>query len=119
MDNSDGQKYLNDQLSQLRIKTEKLEEKLERMDTKISAMEIDQKLQAYQNATHREKIDEIISQYDELQKAIKEQNTTIISRLDNVQYADKANKWDSVVWIIISGVVGFIVAFAMNGLFNP
>ena len=76
---SENQKLLYDQLANLQKKTDKLEEKLEKMDNKISGMEIDQKLQAYQNATHREKIDEIISQYEELQKSIKDQNNDKLS----------------------------------------
>lgn len=91
---------------------EKMEKALENLDQKVQALEMAHQLQTYQNSMTKEKLDGLARGQQDLMTSLKEDrlqdkeeqkknNEVLLSRLDDIQYKQKAQTYEKVKWTII------------------
>lgn len=103
---------------------EKLEEKMEKalnnLDQKVQALEMAHQLQTYQNSMTKEKLDDLAKGQQDLMTSLKEDRRkdreeqkksteALLSRLDDIQYKQKAQTYEKIKWTII----GFFMTSAL------
>lgn len=114
----------NEQFLSLWKRMEKLEEKMEKslegLDQKVHALEMAHQLQTYQNLMTKEKLDNLATGQQELinslkadrvedREQVKTQNETVLGRLDDIQYKQKAQTYEKLKWTIL----GFFITAAL------
>ncbi len=123
----------NEQILTLWKRMERLEEKMERalenLDSKVQALEMAHQLQTYQNSMTKEKLDELARGQVELLNSLKKDRTedkddqkktfsSIMERLDAMQFKNKAQTFDKIIWMIVGLGIAALFAIFWNSIVN-
>lgn len=123
----------NEQILTLWKRMERLEEKMERalenLDSKVQALEMAHQLQTYQNSMTKEKLDELARGQVELLNSLKKDRTedkddqkktfsSIMERLDALQFKNKAQTFDKIIWMIVGLGIAALFAIFWNSIVN-
>ena len=115
----------NEQFISLWKRMEKLEERMEKaldnLDQKVQALEMAHQLQTYQNSMTKEKLDDLARGQQELMGSLKadraedraeqkKATSDLLTRLDDIQYKQKAQTYDKIKW----AVVGFFITAGLS-----
>lgn len=98
-----------------------MEKALDNLDQKVQALEMAHQLQTYQNSMTKEKLDDLAKGQQELIASLRadraedraEQKKTtldLLTRLDDIQYKQKAQTYDKIKW----AVVGFFITAGLS-----